>query len=168
MVRSLYLLSDTPFSSYFFPASAWNSVHGIQSLMTSNKSPSHRLPFFMNWYSMGPFHGMQSFRNGMLLCGYPIRLQVFTENLFLHGCSSPWATGPLSILLQHGLPLRCSFLSGPLWPEGFHRLQCGYLFHCGPLRAEGGQHVSPHVTTGSGEKQFSSSLSISSPLLLWP
>lgn len=62
VVRSLYLLSDTPSSSYFFHAPAWDSSHRIQSFLTSNKGPFHWLPFFMNWYCKGLFHGIQSFR----------------------------------------------------------------------------------------------------------
>lgn len=104
----------------------------------------------------------------MLICGYPIGLQVLRENMFLHGCLSPWATGPLSVLLQHRLPLlHLSFRAALAW-----RLPQTTVWISIPLWTSMSCRRSPCVTTvfmiGSGEKLFSSSLSTSSPLLLRP
>ena len=54
----------------------------------SNVSPSHRLQFFINCSSMGPFHGVQSFRNRLLQRGSPAGSQVLPANLLQHGLLS--------------------------------------------------------------------------------
>jgi len=50
-------------------------------------SPSHGLQLFMNCSSVGPFHGVQSFRNKLLQRGS----QALPASLLWHGLLSPWA-----------------------------------------------------------------------------
>jgi len=54
------MFSAAPSSSLSSPAPAWGHM-----------SPSHGLQFFTSCSSMGPFHGVQSFRNGLLQHGSP-------------------------------------------------------------------------------------------------
>jgi len=71
----------------------------------SNMSPSHRLPFFTNCSSVGPSHGLQSFRNRLLQCGSPMGSRVLPANLLQCGLLSLHkSAGPGRSLLQHGLP----------------------------------------------------------------
>jgi len=55
----------------------------------SNTSPSIGLPFFMNCTSVGPFHGVQSFRHSLLQHGSPTGSHVLPSNLFQCGVLSP-------------------------------------------------------------------------------
>lgn len=76
--------------------SSMESVSGRQSFTDfSNLKPSHRLEFSTNFSIMGPFHGRQSFMNGLLQCGSPLRSQVLPENLLQHDAL---LTGPQVLL----------------------------------------------------------------------
>jgi len=54
----------------------------------SNISPTHRMQFFMNCSSVGPFCGVQSFSRRLLQCGSPMVSQVLPENMLLQGLLS--------------------------------------------------------------------------------
>ncbi|KAK4810966.1 hypothetical protein QYF61_014438 [Mycteria americana] len=51
-------------------------------------SPTHGRQSSMNCSSMGPFHGVQSFRNGLLQRGSPMGPQVLPATLLQHGLLS--------------------------------------------------------------------------------
>jgi len=53
-------------------------------------SPSHGLQLFMNCPSVGPCHGVQSFRNRLLYCGSPTGSQALPANLLRCKLLSPW------------------------------------------------------------------------------
>ncbi|KAK4816725.1 hypothetical protein QYF61_021599 [Mycteria americana] len=77
-------------SSHSSPASVWVPSTGDSPPRTS---PMWVLPtglqFFTICSSVGPFHGVQSFRNRPLQCGSPTGSQVLPENLLLPGILSP-------------------------------------------------------------------------------
>jgi len=78
---------------------------------------------FTNCSSVGPSHGVQSFRNGVHQRGSPTGSQALPANLLQHGLLSfHGATGPAKSLLQRGLPM------GLNPPSGIHLLRCG-VFH---------------------------------------
>lgn len=64
--------------------------------------PSTSYSSYTNWSSMGPFHGVQSFRNRLLQHRSSMTSQVMPENLLQHKLSM----GPL-------LPLGIPLLPGP-------------------------------------------------------
>jgi len=69
----------------------------------SNMSPSHGLQLFPNCSSVGPFPGVQSFRNRLLQSGSPMGSQALPANLLQHGVSIG-SQPPLDIhLLWHGV-----------------------------------------------------------------
>lgn len=69
---------DTSLSS---PPPAWEPCHGRQFSLKSNVGASHGLQFFMNCFSLGPFHGTQSFRKRLFQRGSPAGSQVLLANL---------------------------------------------------------------------------------------
>jgi len=76
---------------------------------------------------MGPFHGVQSFRNGLLQCGCPRGSQALPANLLQCGLLSlHGSAGPGRSLLQHRAPhgVTASFRHppAPVWSP-FHGLQ---------------------------------------------
>lgn len=84
---------------------AWGPSHGRQSSLKSNVSASHGLQFFMNCFSLGPFHGTQSFGNRLFQRGFRAGSEVLVTNLLqsrvvftgsrwiLTHCGPPWAAG---------------------------------------------------------------------------
>ena len=75
--------------------------------------PTHERQSSMNCSNVGPFHGVQSFRNRLLPCGSPTGSQVLPANLLQHGLLSlHGSTGPARSLLQHGLPTGSQSLLG--------------------------------------------------------
>lgn len=67
--------STTPSFSCCFPSPAWDLSHRAQS--------------FTNCSSMGPFHGIQSFRKRLLQCGPPAGPQILLENQLLSPLPGP-------------------------------------------------------------------------------
>jgi len=55
----------------------------------SNESPSHGLQLFINCPSVGPFLGVQSFRNRLPQRGSPMGSQALPANLLRYGLLSP-------------------------------------------------------------------------------
>ena len=132
----------------------------------SNLSPSHRLQFFTNCSSVGPFHGVQSFRNRLLQRGSPAGSQVLPANLLQRGLLSPWGhrscQEPAPARASHGVTASFghppALVWGPPWAAG------GYLLHRGPPWAAGGQPASPWSSPGAaGESLCSGAWSTSSP-----
>jgi len=68
----------------------------------SSLGPAHRLKF-MNCSSTGASHEVQSFRNRLLVCGFPPGSKVLPANLLQYGLLSK---GPARSLLQHRLSMR--------------------------------------------------------------
>jgi len=126
VVSSLHVVFAAPSSSHAFPAPVCYPTHRRQSFMDFfNVSPSHRLQVSTNCSGMGPFHGMQSFMNRSLSCGYPTGSQVLPEILLLHGVLS---------MAPQVLPGACSSMGSPrghslfghmhlLWHGVLHRPQ---------------------------------------------
>ncbi|KAK4820738.1 hypothetical protein QYF61_004419 [Mycteria americana] len=110
-------------SSRSSPAPAWGPCRGRQSSMnfSSTGSSHHRLQFFTNCSSVGPFQGVQSFRNRLLRVGPPRSHKSCQQTCSSVGSSLHGATGPARSLLQHGLP------TGSQPPSGIHLLQHGVL-----------------------------------------
>jgi len=92
----------------------------------SNVSPSHGLQLFTNCPSMGPFHGVQSFRNRLLQHGSPRGHKPCHQTCSSVGSSLHGSAGPGRSLLQRGAPHRAtaSFRHppAPVWGP-FHGLQ---------------------------------------------
>lgn len=160
--------SDT-FSLILLPPHTFSLLQlGTPPTEYPNKGPFHRLPFFMNWYCMGLFHGIQSFRewNAHIWISHrvagPYRnpasawVPLFMGHkpsqrpppawaspgaAFFHGCSGMKASQTTV------------WISLPLWAS---------------MSCRGSTCVTIVFTTGSGEKLFSSSVSTSFPHLLWP
>lgn len=63
-----------------FPSSSMGTLPW-EAVLEVHVSASHRLQFFMNCFSLGPFHGTQSFRNKLFQCGSPAGSQVLPTNL---------------------------------------------------------------------------------------
>jgi len=89
-------------------------------------SPSCGLQLFTNCLSVGPSHGMQSFRNRLLQCGSPTGSQALPANLIRRGLLSPqvrrsWQE-PAAARAPHRVT--ASFRHPPALAWGpFHRLQ---------------------------------------------
>jgi len=84
----------------------------------SSLGASHRLQFFINCSSMGPFHRLQSSRNRLLQQGSPIVSHALLENLLQHGLISTDNSSyqkPAPVWVLHGLQL-CSEHIHLLWP----------------------------------------------------
>jgi len=64
------------------------------SMKFSNVSPSRGLQLFKDCPRVGPFHGVQSFRNRLLQCGSPTGSQALPANLLQHGILSPQVRRP--------------------------------------------------------------------------
>ena len=95
-------------------------------------SPSCGLQLFTNCLSVGPSHGMQSFRNRLLQCGSPTGSQALPANLIRRGLLSPqvrrsWQE-PAPVWDPHGIT--ASFRHPPALAWGpFH----GYKWISAPL-----------------------------------
>jgi len=120
----------------------------------SKLSPSNGLQFFTNCSSVGPFHGVQSFRNRLLQCGLPMGSQVLPANLLQHGLLFPW--GYMSC--QKPAPARAchwvtaSFGHPPALVWGPPQASGGFLLNHGPPWAAGGQPASPwSLSRAAGE-----------------
>ncbi|KAK4810986.1 hypothetical protein QYF61_014458 [Mycteria americana] len=107
-VSSSHIVSATPSSSHSSPAPVWG--------------PTHRRQSSMNFSNVGPSHGLQFFRNGLLQCGALHGLQVDIcstvnlhglqgDNLLHHGlhhglqgnlCSGTWSTSSPSFFTDLG------------------------------------------------------------------
>jgi len=124
-------VSAAPSSSHSSPALAWGPSHGLQ--------------LFTSCPSVGPFHGVQSFRNSLLQRGSPMGSQVLPANLLQHGLLSPWGHGscqePAPAWAAHGVT--ASFRHPPDLVWGSPRATGGDLLHCGPPWAAGAQPASP-------------------------
>jgi len=111
----------------------------------SNTSPSHGLPFFTNCSSVGPFYGVQSFRNRLLQCGSCVGSQVLPANLVHRGLLSPLVHRSCQEPVPARAPHRvtASFGYPPALAWGPPRAAEGYLLHRGPPWAAGAQPASP-------------------------
>jgi len=89
----------------------------------SNMGPSHRLQLFTKHSSVGPFHGVQSFRNRLLWCGSPVGSQALPANLLQHGLLSPQVHRSCQEPAPTWCPQRVTASSGCIY-----LLRCG-LFH---------------------------------------
>ncbi|KAK4810648.1 hypothetical protein QYF61_007385 [Mycteria americana] len=71
----------------------------------SNVGPSHGLQFFMNCSSVGSFHRVQSFRNGLLQCGLSMGSQLPSGHIHLlrHGVLYGLQEDICSTVDLHGL-----------------------------------------------------------------
>jgi len=78
-------------------------------------NPSHGLQLFTNCPSMGPFHGVQSFRNRLLQHGSPRGHKPCQQTCCSMGSSLHGSVGPGRSLLQCGLPAGCRWISAPPW-----------------------------------------------------
>jgi len=130
-------------------------------------TPSHGLQLFTNCPNMGPFHGVQSFRNTLLQRGSPTGSQ--TLPLKPAPALAPLSTGPQGLAGAY-----CSARS----PRGHSLLQAptcsgmgslpqvtgGYLLHHGPPWAARGQPVSPWSFIMSCKGRLSTSASRAPPL----
>lgn len=83
----------------------------------SSMGPLPQMQFFKNCSSLGPFHRVQSFRNRLLQCGFPMHHS---------SCQEPALAKALRRLQ---LPSGHIHL---LWHWVLPQLQCGSLLHCGP------------------------------------
>lgn len=134
-----YLLLFPPWGGLltFFPgfsvgSLSWEAV----STNFSNMNPSYRLQFFTNCFSVGPFHGVQSFRKGLLSCWCPTGPQVLTEKLLQHRFPTESQPPPL------GMPL--------LWCGVLLTLQvdlCSTMDLCNIYTCYSPECVCPHVTS---------------------
>ena len=75
-------------------------------------SPSNGLQLFTNCPSVGPTHGVQSFRNRLLQCRSPWGHKTCQQTCSSVGSSLHRSTGPGRSLLQHGLPTESQLPSG--------------------------------------------------------
>jgi len=89
-------------------------------------SPSHWLQPFTNCPSVGPSHGVQSFRNRLLQHGSPTGSQVLPANLIWCVLLFPWVCrswqGPAPVQAPHEVTAFFRHLPAPAWGP-FHRLQ---------------------------------------------
>jgi len=107
-----------------------------------SSSSSYAGQFRMNCSRVGPFHEVQSFRNRLLQCGFPMGSQALPANLLRCGLLSPRVHG------KHGFPM------GSQPPLGICLLQHGVLHGlqagiCSTMDLHGLQgdsppHHSPH------------------------
>jgi len=127
-----------PSSSLSSPAPVWGPSHRRQlSINCSNVSPSHILLFFTNYSSMGPLHGVQSFRNRLPQRGSFTRgavLQEQTAPVWVpHGVTSPASKpAPVWASLSMGpqvLPGVCSSMGSP-WAHSLRQAStCSSVLH---------------------------------------
>jgi len=134
----------------------------------SNVSPSHRLQFFTNYPSMGPFHGVQSFRNRLLQRGSPMGSQALPANLLQHGLFSPQVHGTCQEPAPAWAPHRLTASFGHihlLWREVLHRLRVEICSTVDPHGLQGTACLTMVFITGC--RGLCSGVShASSPLLL--
>jgi len=115
-VSSSHVVSAASSSSLSAPAPAWLPSHGRQ--------------FFMNFSSVSPSHGAQSFRNRLLQRGSSRGHKPCQQTCSGVGSSLHGSAGPGRSLLQRGAPhsllraftcsgvgssLGCAWRSAPLW-----------------------------------------------------
>jgi len=84
------------------PPQGKNSSH---SAPAPARGPSHERQFSMNCSSVGPSHGVQSFRNRCSSVGPPWGHTPCQQICSSVGSSLCWSTGPARSLLQHRLPM---------------------------------------------------------------
>uniref|UniRef100_A0A8C0B7T3 Sphingomyelin phosphodiesterase acid like 3B n=1 Tax=Buteo japonicus TaxID=224669 RepID=A0A8C0B7T3_9AVES len=98
----------------------------------------------MNCSSVGPSHGLQSFRSTLFQCGSPVGSQVLPENL-LRGLLSPriWRSCQEPAPTRASHRVTASFKHPPALAWGLPWAAGGDLLHCEPPWAAGGQHASP-------------------------
>jgi len=131
-----------------------------------NMSPSHRLQLFTNCPRVGPFHGVQSFRNrlpqsGSLPWGAVLQEQAAPEWV-PHRVTSPASKpAPVWASLFMALQVLATVCSSADSQWGHTVLQAptcsgmrslpwatsGYLLHRGPPRTAGGQPDSPRSSS---------------------
>lgn len=95
----------------------------------------------INCSSMGPFHGVQPFRNRLLLHGSPAGSHALPENLFQHEFLSPWVHRSFQqcapTWASHRITTSFGHESTLAW--GYPGAAGGPLFPCGPPWAAGTQ-----------------------------
>ena len=106
----------------------------------------HGLQFFMNYTSVGPFHGVPSPSGRLLQRWSPLGSQVLLANLLQHRLLSPRGRRscqePAPAQASHRVT--ASFGHVHLhWRGVLSGLQVGILLHHGPAWAAGGQPSSP-------------------------
>jgi len=123
VVSSSHIVSATPSSSHSAHAPPWGPSHGRQ--------------YSTNYSSVGPFHGVQTFRDRLLQPVSPVRSQALPANL--RQCRSPQVhrscQEPAPAQASHGVTasfgcthLHCCGVLHGLWVEicssvGLHGLQ---------------------------------------------
>lgn len=110
-------------------------------------SPSHRLQFFMNYSSMGPFQEVQSIRNRLLQSGSPTGPQCPPAKLLQHGLVSLRAHRSCRCLLQSRL-WGHSLLQASAYSSVESFLGCSRI-SAPPLTSTGCRWSSPHASGGS-------------------
>lgn len=131
-VSSSHIVSSSPSFSRrqlltFLPCSSRASLltelpqHNRTSMSFSNCVLP--LGFFMNCFSVGPFHNVQSFRNRLIQCGFPMNSQMLPENLLQLGVS-------FSVETQEPAPEPVSHHDKASFKQ-IHLLQCGILHGLG-------------------------------------
>ena len=136
VISSSHVVTAAPSSSHSSLAPVWGSSHGRQ--------------FFMNCSSLGPSHGVQSFRNRLLQCESPAGSQDLSANLLQHGLLSPWVhmsrQKPVPAQAPHRVT--ASFRHPPAPAQGpFHGLQVEI---CSTMDLHGLQgHSLPHGLQGN-------------------
>ena len=114
----------------------------------------------------------QSFRNRLLQCGSPTGSQVLPANPLHCGLLFPWlqrsCQEPAAVWALHGVAP--SFRHPPALAWGFPRTAGGYLLHCGPPWAAGGQPDSPWSSLQAAGERLLQLLEHLLPRLLlhWP
>jgi len=140
VVSPSHLVSAAPSSSHSAAAPAWGPPHGTQSST--------------NCSIMGPFHGVQSFRNRLLQRGSPTGSQALPATLLQPGLLSPrdhrsWQESAPA-RAAHGVTV--TFGHPPALAWGPPQAAGGDLLHHGPPWAAGAQPASPwSVPWAAGE-----------------
>jgi len=105
-------------------------------------NPSHGLQLFTDYASVGPFHGVQSFRNRLLQRGSPTGSPALPANLLRHGLLSPWVhrswQEPAPERAPHRVTASFGHLPALAWGP-FHKVQSfrKRLLQCGsPMGAQ--------------------------------
>lgn len=128
------------------------------------RNPSHRLQFFTNCSSAGPFYRLKSFRNRLLQRGFPLGSQLLPANLLKHGLFFQGAHRAYQEFGEHRLPMGsqppaastcssmrsfrgCRWASAPLWTSmvlrGTSCFTMVYSTGCGGFAALGPRRTAP-------------------------